>query len=123
MAFRQLVIIFLIVPSFLLVTFVSGKIDEAVNKVIPSGGIKSELRSCNIRKGPNGVKTEYCYINNEFDVDASKYFKEEQEKTGKSCKKFKLADFNENSPSIMYGEANGRLGNQLLGYAMLYQLG
>ena len=122
MKLRHLAIIFIIAPSFLLISFVSGKIDEVVNEAIPSGGIKSDLGSCKIKKGPNGVKKEYCYIRNENDPDADKYFKAEQEKTGKSCKKFRLSDFNENSPSIMYGEAQGRLGNQLLGYAMLLQL-
>ena len=122
MTFRDLGIIFIIAPSFLLSCFVSPKIEEVVNEAIPSGGIKSDVGSCNIKKGPNGVKKEYCYIRNENDPDAHKYFKAEQEKTGKSCKKFRLSDFNENSPSIMYGEAQGRLGNQLLGYAMLLQL-
>jgi hypothetical protein len=123
MTFRHLTIIFIVAPSFLLISFVAGKIEEVVNEAIPSGGIKSDLGSCNFKKGPNGVKQEYCYIRNENDLDASKYFKAEQEKTGKSCKKFRLSDFSENSPSIMYGEAQGRLGNQLLGYAMLLQLG
>ena len=123
MTLRDLAMIFTIIPSFLLINFVSGKIDDGLKNAIPSGGIKSDIGNCNIKKGPNGVKKEYCYINNEFDLDASKYFKAEQEKTGKSCKQFKLSDFSDNSPSIMYGEAQGRLGNQLLGYAMLLQLG
>ena len=40
----------------------------------------------------------------------------------KGCKQFNSDDFGENSPSIFYGESQGRLGNQLLGYAMLIQL-
>lgn len=125
--FKRFVVKFITASSLLLISFVTGNIEEA----IPSGGIKSEIGSCHFKKGPNGLNQEYCYINNknimqevsgkEYNVE--EYFKNEQKKTGKECKKFKLSDFNEKSPSIMYGEASGRLGNQLLGYAILYQLG
>ena len=92
---------------------------EAIN----SFGIKSEVGKCNFKNGPNGLRQEYCYIENDVVPGLVKYFKDEQEKTGKNCKKFKLSDFDENSPSMMYGEASGRMGNQLLGYAMMHQLG
>ena len=97
----------------------SGDEVEAIN----SFGIKSEVGKCNFKNGPNGLRQEYCYIENDVVPGLVKYFKDEQEKTGKNCKKFKLSDFDENSPSMMYGEASGRMGNQLLGYAMMYQLG
>ena len=92
-------------------------------EAIPSGGIKSEIGSCHKKKGPNGLNQEFCYINNKQYSEVEEYFKNEQEKSGKGCRKFKLSDFNEKSPSIMYGEASGRFGNQLLGYATLYQIG
>ena len=98
-------------------------IEDVTHGVIPSGGIKSDMKSCNIQNDVNGVQKKYCYIRNENNPAADKYFKREQEKTGKSCKIFKLSNFNENTPSIMYGEANGRIGNQLMGYAELLQLG
>ena len=37
----------------------------------------------------------------------------------KKCKYFKQSDFGPDSKSIFFGEARGRLGNQLLGYALL----
>eukprot|EP00095_Tigriopus_kingsejongensis_P010494 maker-scaffold436_size171858-snap-gene-0.29 protein:Tk10494 transcript:maker-scaffold436_size171858-snap-gene-0.29-mRNA-1 annotation:"galactoside 2-alpha-l-fucosyltransferase 2" len=37
----------------------------------------------------------------------------------KSCEEFDLKNFHPDSKSIIYGEARGRLGNQLLGYAVL----
>ena len=117
--FKRLCALFIISSSLLLIRFVKGHIEEA----IPSGGIKSEIGSCHKKKGPNGLNQEFCHINNKQYSEVDEYFKNEQEKSGKGCKKFKLTDFNEKSPSIMYGEASGRLGNQLLGYAMLYQLG
>ena len=97
----------------------SGDEVEAIN----SFGIKSEVGKCNFKNGPNGLRQEYCYIENDVVPGLVKYFKDEQEKTGKNCKKFKLSDFDENSSSIVYGEASGRLGNQLLLYAVIYQLG
>ena len=35
------------------------------------------------------------------------------------CKTFRMSDFTPDSPTIIFGEAHGRLGNQLLGYALL----
>ena len=117
--FKCLCVLFITVSSPLLIRLVKAHIEET----IPSGGIKSEIGSCHKKKGPNGLNQEYCYINNKQYSEVEEYFKNEQEKSGKGCKKFKLSDFDEKSPSIMYGEASGRFGNQLLGYAMLYQLG
>lgn len=37
----------------------------------------------------------------------------------KKCKYFKPSDFGPESKSIFFGEARGRFGNQLLGYALL----
>ena len=111
----------LLLPLYLQIEFVNG--DVFPDTIISSGGIKSELTGCHKKKGPNGLLQEYCYIRNEQYPEVAKYFETEQEKTGKSCMKFKLSDFNKNSPSIMYGEAQGRMGNQLLGYAMMLQLG
>ena len=37
----------------------------------------------------------------------------------KNCKMFKRSDFGPESKSIFFGEARGRLGNQLLGYALM----
>ena len=91
--------------------------------VINSFGIKSKAGKCNIKSGPNGLKHEYCYIENNVIPGLVSYFKDKQSATGAKCKRFKASDFDENSPSIMYLEASGRMGNQLLGYAMLYQLG
>ena len=117
--FKRWAVVFIIASSLKLISFAKGKIEEA----IPSQGIKSEVGTCHIKKGPNGLNQEYCYINNKQYSDLEEYFKTEQAKSGKECKKFRLSDFNEKSPSIMYGEAQGRFGNQLLGYAMLLQLG
>ena len=50
-----------------------------------------------------------------------KDFKEDCEEKPK-CIHFDLAQFNENSPSIMYGEARGRFGNQFLAYMVFLQL-
>ena len=112
-----------VILNFALVFIKSSSSDLFFDKTISSGGIKSQVTDCHKKKGPGGLQKEYCYINNEEYSEIAKYFKTEQAKTGKSCKKFKLSDFNKNSPSIMYGEAHGRLGNQLLEYAMLLQLG
>ena len=90
---------------------------------IDSFGIKSNVGKCNSKNKPNGVRQEYCYIENDAIPGLVRYFKDEQEKTGRKCKKFKLSDFNENSSTLMYGEASGRMGNQLLFYALMYQLG
>ena len=40
----------------------------------------------------------------------------------KKCVNFDFASFNENSPSIIYGEAKGRFGNQFLAYMVFHQL-
>ena len=121
--FGHLIVILVIVSSYLLPEFVSCKIQiEEPMEPIESGGIKNELGTCTKKKGPEGSNREYCYIKNTH-PEVLKYFETEQEKTGKTCKKFKISDFDKNSPSIMYGESSGRLGNQLLGYAMLLQLG
>jgi hypothetical protein len=37
-----------------------------------------------------------------------------------ACIKFDLADFTADSKSIFYGQAKGRLGNQLLGFALMH---
>jgi hypothetical protein len=39
-----------------------------------------------------------------------------------TCKQFDKTTFNKNSPSIIFGEAHGRFGNQFLGYIVLLQL-
>ena len=93
------------------------------NDYINSFGIKSEVGKCQFEVGPNGLRQEYCFIENNLIPGLVKYFKDKQAKTGTKCKKFTLSDFNESSPSIMYGEAQGRMGNQLLFYALMYQLG
>ena len=116
--FKSFAVVFIIGSSLKLISFAKGKVEEA----IPSHGIKSEVGTCHIKKGPNGLNQEFCYINNKQYDGLDEYFKSEQAKSGKECKKFRLSDFNEKSPSIMYGEADGRFGNQLLGYAMLLQL-
>ena len=97
----------------------SGSDEDVIN----SFGIKSKVGKCNLKNGPNGFRQEYCHIENDLIPGLVKYFKDKQKETGKKCKKFKLSDFDEKSPSIMYLDASGRMGNQLLGYAMLYQLG
>lgn len=38
------------------------------------------------------------------------------------CVHFDFASFNEDSPSIIYGEARGRFGNQFLAYMVFHQL-
>lgn len=38
------------------------------------------------------------------------------------CVNFDFSSFNENSPSIIYGEARGRFGNQFLAYMVFHQL-
>ena len=38
------------------------------------------------------------------------------------CVHFNFEDFNEDSPSIIYGEARGRFGNQFLAYMVFLQL-
>ena len=38
------------------------------------------------------------------------------------CVNFDFTSFNENSPSIIYGEARGRFGNQFLAYMVFHQL-
>ena len=115
--FGRYIVLLAITLNELLREFVLCEIQEPIN----SGGIKTDLGNCNIKKGPGGSQKKYCYIQNTH-PEVSKYFETEQAKTGQNCKQFRLSDFNENSPSIMYGESEGRLGNQLLGYAMLYQL-
>ena len=95
--------------------------DKSYAEPIQSGGIKTELGDCTIKKGPGGQKVEHCYIRNQ-DVEVRKYLQDERAKSGTSCKIFKKSDFDSSTPSIMYGESQGRLGNQLLGYAMLSQL-
>ena len=90
---------------------------------IDSFGIKSQVGNCNFKSGPNGLQQQYCYIDNNAIPGLAQYFKDEQAKTGTKCNMFDLSDFNENSSSIMYGEASGRMGNQLLFYAMMHQLG
>ena len=92
-------------------------------KFIDNFGIKSNVGKCNYKNKPNGVRQEYCYIENDAIPGLVRYFKAEQKKTGRNCKKFKLSEFNENSSSLLYGEASGRMGNQLLGYVIVYQLG
>jgi len=57
----------------------SGDDVEAIN----SFGIKSEVGKCNFKNGPNGLRQEYCYIENDVVPGLVKYFKDEQEKTGK----------------------------------------
>ena len=92
---------------------------EAINRF----AIKSAVGKCRFNVGPHGSRQEYCYITNNAIPGLVKYFKDEQAKTGTNCKEFKLSDFNEHSSCIMYGEASGRMGNQLLFYALLYQQG
>ncbi len=46
-------------------------------------------------------------------LDKSKSRRKEDENS--KCKRFDMANFGPDSKSIFYGEANGRLGNQLLG--------
>ena len=113
------------VPIFMIVSIIFSNViarwdtEDAIN----SFGIKSKVGKCNIGSGPNGFTQEYCYINNDIIPGLVRYFKDKQNETGKNCKTFKLSDFNEDSPSIMYLDALGRMGNQLLGYATVYQLG
>ena len=111
----------------LLLNIIGCKIQEPAPKIIepirsstPWSKIKNDLGDCTTKKGPGGINQEHCYIRNVPEV--TKYFKEEQTKAGKNCKTFKLSDFSSTTPSIMYGESQGRVGNQLLGYAMLKQL-
>ena len=109
----------LIILSVSLINITHGDEEEAIN----SFAIKSAVGKCRFNVAPHGSRQEYCYIKNNAIPGLVKYFKDEQAKTGTNCKEFKLSDFNENSSSIMYGEASGRMGNQLLFYALLYQLG
>ena len=110
----------LIIVSIIL----SNSIAKGYNEdVINSFGIKSKVGKCKMESGQNGHRQEYCYIDNDMVPGLVSYFKDKQTETGKNCTAFKLSDFNEDSPSIMYLDASGRIGNQLLGYAMLYQLG
>ena len=116
MALKHIGMLIIIISTFVMIITVRGKIETA----IPSGGIKSEVGSCHKKKMPNGVLQEHCYMETS---GLAAYFERDQEEAGKSCKKFNLSDFDKNSPSIMYMEAEGRMGNQLLAYAMLLQLG
>ena len=43
-------------------------------------------------------------------------------KTIETCEMFKPEEFTKDSTSIIYGEAQGRFGNQLLGYIVLLQV-
>ena len=110
-----LIIVFIILSNFI----AQGYNEDIIN----SFGIKSKVGKCKMKSGPHGLRQEYCYIDNDMIPGLVSYFKDKQSETGKNCKTFKLSDFNEYSPSIMYLDASGRMGNQLLGYAMLYQLG
>ena len=111
--------ILLIVPIIFSNVIARGDTEDVIN----SFGIKSKVGKCNIGSGPKGFIQEYCFINYDIIPGLVRHFKDKQKETGKNCKTFKLSDFNEDSPSIMYLDASGRVGNQLLGYAMVYQLG
>ena len=113
-------VIYLLALLLLLLNIIGCKIQEPTPKIqepIGSGTkwsmIKSDLGDCTTKKGPGGTSQEYCYIRNAPEV--SKYLEEEQTKAEHNCKTFKLSDFSSTTPSIMYGESQGRLGNQLLG--------
>ena len=107
----------------LAVTLSNNISDGNDEDAIDSFGMKSQVGNCNFKSGPNGLKQQHCQIDNDAIPGLSQYFEEEQAKTGTKCNKFDLSDFNENSSSILYGEASGRMGNQLLFYAMMHQLG
>ena len=105
-------------------TFNHGIHAKTKNKVIDlisSGGIKNQLGECAFQTSSEDSLQEYCYIRN-TDQNVIRYFQEEQSKTASNCIHFQKSNYNSTTPSIMYSEANGRLGNQLLAYAMLVQL-
>ena len=83
-------------------------------------GTKGKHPHCTTKKGPEGTRKEYCFLQGTDDV--SKHFKQEQANNDQDCKKFVASNFTSDMPSLMYTEAQGRFGNQLLGYAMLIQL-
>ena len=95
-------------------------IQEPIKSSTKWSKMKSVVGDCTTRKSPEGTSHEYCHMRNVPEV--SKCLEEEQTKAGHMCKVFKLSDFGPTTPSIMYAESQGRLGNQLLGYAMLSQL-
>ena len=85
------------------------------------GDIKSDLGQCTIKEKAHNSFKETCHI--KFTEDRSiKYIKKLQRKTSKTCKVFKRSDYNKSSPSHVYMEAYGEIGNQLTAYAILYQL-
>ena len=62
--FSHLIVILVITSSHILPEFVSCKVQDTTKTIqaIDSNAIKSELGSCNIKKGPGGSRREYCYI-------------------------------------------------------------
>ena len=83
--------------------------------------IKSDFGQCTSKETAHNSFKETCHI--KFTEDRSiKYIKKLQRKTSKSCKNFKRSDHNKSTPSHVYMEAYGEIGNQLTAYAILYQL-
>ena len=85
------------------------------------GDIKSDIGQCTTKETTHNSLKETCHI--KFTEDRSiKYIKKLQRKTSKSCRNFKRSDYNKSTPSHVYMEAYGEIGNQLTAYAILYQL-
>ena len=83
--------------------------------------IKSDFGQCTSKEIAHNSFKETCHI--KFTEDRSiKYIKKLQKKTSKTCKVFKRSDYNKSTPSHVYMEAYGEIGNQLTAYAILYQL-
>lgn len=57
---------------------------------------------------------QVCVTNEHCDKDGCKTLK---------CKQFRRQDYGPDSPTVLYGIASGRLGNQLLRYGVMYQMG
>ena len=53
---------FLIATTFSLILLVRCKIEDVRNEVIPSGGIKSDMNSCNLQKDQNGVQKKFLTL-------------------------------------------------------------
>lgn len=90
---------------------------------IGSEGVKRGVEHCYFRTEADGERQEFCNINSKLSPAIVKYFEDRHVDSHRSCKTFDLSHFDKNSPTIVYTEAQGRLGNQLLKYALIYQLG
>ena len=87
-----------------------------------SVGMKRGVENCYFRTENDGKRQEFCNINNKLTPAVSEYFNDRMSDSYETCKTFDLSNFNEHTASIVYTESQGRVGNQLLKYAIMYQL-